>query len=202
MNMSKAFANFPTARSSKASAAFTLPEVLVSVTIFLFLVTGIIGATLFGMRSFQISQSKLLETQSTREAIGKLTDEVRSCESVYVGSVSTNGVFSGCTNGAFQISSGLLIYPTTNTTNFIIYFLNRQDQTFRRECSASGLTTIVANTVTNSDIFQAQDYLGNVLTNNQDIRVIRCTLQFYQAVANGSLPTSYTLDTAVSKRAL
>ena len=202
MNISKAYADHAAARGSKARAAFTLPEILIAVTVFLLLVGGIIAATLFGMRSFQMSQSKLLDTDSTRKAIGKLTDEVRSCDSLYVGNVSTNGVFSGCTNGTFQIGNSLLIYPTTNTTNFIMYFLNPQDQTFRRTCSASGLTTVLAQTVTNTEIFQVQDYLGNVLTNNQDNRVIRCTLQFYQAVANGELPTSYTLDTAVTKRTL
>jgi hypothetical protein len=47
-----------------------------------------------------------------------------------------------------------------------------------------------------------QDYLGNVITNNQDNRVIRCILQFYQTAPNTPVPMSYTLDTAVCRRGL
>jgi hypothetical protein len=154
------------------------------------------------MRWFQISQSKLLATDQAREAVGKMTDEIRGCNSTFVGSVSTNGIFTGRTNGESQVGSSLLIYPTTNTTNYILYFRNPTDQSLRRTSIASGLTTVVAQTVTNTTLFQVQDFLGNVQTNNQGNRVIRCTLQFYQTAPNTPVPVSYTLDTVVTRRAL
>jgi type II secretory pathway pseudopilin PulG len=192
----------PAFARARATAAFTLPEILVSTTVFLLLLLGIISATLFGMRWFQISQTKLLASDSARKAIGKMTDEIRSCNSTYVGYLDTNGIFAERTNGDLQVGSSLLIYPTTNTTNFILYFYNPIDQTFRRTCTLSGLTTIVAQTVTNTNIFEVENYLGTVQTNNSDCRVIRCTLQFYQTAPNTPVPTAYTLDTAVTKRAL
>jgi len=95
-----------------------------------------------------------------------------------------------------------LIYPTTNASNYVLYFLNSTDQTVRRTSMASGLTTIVAQNVTNAAVFQVQDFLGNVQTNNQDNRVIRCTLQFYQDSPDTPVPTCYTLDTAITRRTL
>jgi hypothetical protein len=186
----------------RGTAAFTLTEMLISMTLFLLLMLGIVNATLFGMRWFQISQTKLLATDGARKTIGKMSDEIRSCNSTFVGDVSTNGTFTGRTNGEAQIGTGLLIYPTTSTNNYILYFRNAADQTFRRTSTALGLTTIIAQTVTNTNIFQVQDFQGTVQTNNQNNRVIRCTLQFYQAAPNTPVPDSYTLDTAVTRRAL
>jgi len=186
----------------RAKAAFTLPEILISMTIFLFLLIGIISATVFGLKWFQISQTKLLATDQTRQTVGKMTDEIRGCNSTFVGNVNTNGIFVGRTNGEAQIGSSLLIYPTTNTTNYILYFLDTTDQSFRRTCTSSGLTTIVAQTVTNITIFQVEDYTGTVQSNNLNNRLIHCLLQFYQTAPNCPTPQSYTLDTAVERRSL
>jgi len=202
MNTTNSFATPDNAARLRARLAFTLPEMMISMTVFLLLLIGIISTTLFGMRWFQISQAKLLATDSARESVSKMTDEIRSCTSTYVGDVSTNGLFTGRTNGNPQIGTGLLIYPSTNSTNYILYFLNASDLSFRRTCTASGFTTVVCQTVTNTNIFQVTDFMGNVQTNNTDNRVIHCTLQFYQTAPNTPTPQSYTLDTAVTRRIL
>jgi len=202
MNLPKPFANPRTVVRIRARTAFTLPEMMISLTVFLLLLIGIIGATLFGMRWFQISQTKLLATDSARESISKMTDEIRSCSTTFVGDVSTNGIFTGRTNGSPQIGTALLIYPSTNSTSYVLYFVNASDETFRRTSTTLGLTKIVAHTVTNTNIFQVTDFLGNVQTNNNDNRVIHCTLQFYQTAPNTPTPQSYTLDTAVTRRTL
>lgn len=201
MNLPKSFAAPKNAPRIRARAAFTLPEMMISFTVFLLLLIGIIGATLFGMRWFQISQTKLLASDSARESISKMTDEIRSCNSTFVGNVSTNGVFTGCTNGAAQTGAGLLIYPSTSTNSYILYFANPSDMTFRRYSTALGLTKIVAQTVTNTNIFRVTDFMGNLQSNNTGNRMIHCTLQFYQTAPNAPTPQSYTLDTAVTRRA-
>jgi type II secretory pathway pseudopilin PulG len=202
MKLPESFAKPRTAVRTGPRAAFTLPEMMISFTVFLLLLMGIVGATLFGMSWFQISQTKLLATDSARESISEMTDEIRSCSSSFVGNVSSNGIFTGSTNGSPQTGTGLLIYPSTNTTSYILYFVNAPDETFRRLSTVTGLTTIVAQSVTNTNIFQVTDFLGNVQSNNTDNRVIHCTLQFYQSVPNTPTPQSYTLDTAVTRRTL
>jgi hypothetical protein len=51
-------------------------------------------------------------------------------------------------------------------------------------------------------VFRAQDYLGNVLTNSQNNRVIHLTLEFYQPQPLLPDPDYYKLETSVTRRAL
>jgi hypothetical protein len=181
-------------------AAFTLVEIMVAMSVFVLLLGGVVVANLCGLKMLAISTTKLTATQSAREAVGKLTDEIRTSKSVYVGNV-TNGVFVALPAAAPQVGAGVLIYPTTNTTNFILYFVNPSDQSFRRTTSVPGTTTVLAQSLTNSVAFTAQDCLGNVLTNSQNNRVIHLDLEFYQA--QGLTPADYyKLETSVTRRAL
>ena len=62
--------------------------------------------------------------------------------------------------------------------------------------------------VTNYFVFDAEDYLGNVLTNNSNNRIIHMTLQFSQweypvaGVGNGAMYDYYQLHTKVTRRAI
>ena len=176
----------------------TLPEILIAMTIFLLMIVGIIFANLFGLKMFQMNETKLTVTQWSRETIGNITAEVHSCNSVLVGNV-TNGDFEGLLNGETQQGTGLLIYPTTNPTNYIIYFVNPSDQTFRRT-DQTGNAVILADSVTNTIIFTAQDLSGNVLTNNQNNQVIHLILEFYQPERFMQGADYYKLETSVKQR--
>lgn len=180
-------------------AAFSLPEALIAATIFALLLGGVVGANLFGMRMFQLTETKLKAGDGARMALGAMSDEIRNCSASWVGDV-TNGTFVALVDGQPQSGSALLLQPTTNATNFVIYFLNPSDQTFRRSALSTARTTIVAQTVTNQAIFCAQDFLGNVLTNTQNNRVIHATLEFFQP--QKWLPTAdyCKLETSVSRR--
>jgi hypothetical protein len=193
--------HFPASPRGTPAAAFTLPELLFALTVFLMLLAAILGAGMFGMRIYQVSETKLLTTDALRKTFGKVTDEIRSCKTTCVGSIS-NGVFVARLNGEPQTGTGLLIHPTTNTANFIVYYVNASDRSFRRTTSAPGTTTILARSITNAVVFQAQDYLGNLLTNNQDNRVIHLCLESYQPQPYLPSADYYKVDTAVTRRAL
>ena len=105
-------------------------------------------------------------------------------------------------DGETQQGTGLLIYPTTNTTNFIIYFVNPADQTFRRTTGQPGTAEILADSVTNTLVFAAQDFSGNVLTNNDNNRVIHLTLEFYQPARFMVGADYYKMETSMTRRAL
>ncbi|HWW02098.1 MAG TPA: hypothetical protein VNZ64_20525 [Candidatus Acidoferrum sp.] len=186
---------------ANSQSAFTLPEMLISATLFLMLVSGVVGAHLFGLRMSQLTQTKLNTSDAARKTAGRMADEIRNCRITRVGSVS-NGVFVALLDGETQTGSALLINPTTNTANFILYFLNSSDQSFRRTTSAAGSTTVLAQGVTNSVVFRAQDCLGNILTNNQNNRVIHLDLEFFQAQSQLPTPDYYKLETSVTKRSL
>ena len=201
----KVHLRFPGSHQStptKSTAAFTLAELLVAVSVFLLLVAGILTAHVFGLKMEKTVETKLNASNGARNALGKITDEIRTCTSVWIGNVSTNGEFTALLDGVSQTGSGLLIQPTTNAANFIVYFVDPIDNSFRRTTSTPGTTAIIAQTVTNTMVFRAQDYLGNVLTNSQNNRVIHLTLEFYQPQPLLPVPDYYKLETSVTRRAL
>jgi type II secretory pathway pseudopilin PulG len=193
--------------SSRRNAAptpvggFTLPELLIAVTVFILLIGGILSAHIFGLRLFQITESKLNTTEAARQAIGKMAEEIQTCKSTLIGNVN-NAVFAALLDGQTQQGTGLLIYPTTNHASYIVYFVNPSDQSFRRTTSQPGTATVLAESITNTVIFRGQDYLGNVLTNNQNNRVIHFCLEFYQPNHYLRDADHYKLETSVTRRAL
>jgi len=186
---------------SRPMGGFTLPELLIAITLFVLLLGGIIFAHLFGLSMFRITETKLNATASARQVLGNFANEIRTCKSAEVGNIK-NGDFVALLDGETQQGSGLLIYPSTNAANFIIYFVNPFDQTFRRTTSTPGSATILAESVTNALVFSAQDFLGKVLTNNVNNRVIHLNLEFHQPRRYRQIADCYKLETAVTRRSL
>jgi prepilin-type N-terminal cleavage/methylation domain-containing protein len=189
--------------SPTPDSGFTLTEILIALTIFVILVGGIISANLFGLRMFQVNQTKLKATEWSRRTFGKITDEIHSCTAVSVGNMTTNSVFEGLLDGEAQQGTAIEI-QTTNSASLIYYFLNSSDDTFRREELTPGVITntfTLADSVTNTIIFSAQNFSGDVLTNNQNNRVIHLMLEFYQPERFMQGPDHYRLETSVTRRA-
>ena len=202
MRMQVPFSGSDRRRWPRPDEGFTLPEVLIATTVFLLVIIGVVAANLFGLKMFQVTQTKLNVTTWSRETSDKITAEVHACNSVWVGNVATNGVFATLLDGETQQGTGLLIYPTTNTTNFIIYFVNPTDQTFRRTTGQPGTAEILADSITNTRVFAAEDFSGNVLTNNENNRVIHLTLEFYQPARFMVGADYYKMETSMTRRAL
>ena len=185
----------------RSNRGFTLPELLIAISVFLLLISGIVSAHLFGLSMFRITETKLNATAEARKVIGSMANEIRTCKSTRVGDI-TSGSFVAKLDGEIQQGSGLIIYPTTNTANYVLYFVNPSDKTFRRTTSTNGSATILAESITNSMVFSAQNHQGTVLTNNQNNRVIHLNLEFYQSPRFRQVANYYKLETSVTRRAL
>lgn len=195
---------FPGSRRSASTTpdgGFTLPEVLIASTVFLLLVSGVVFANLFGLSMFRLTEIKLNATNAARQTIARMANEIRACKTTWVGNV-TNGGFAGLLPGEMQQGSALMIQPTTNAANYIVYFVNPSDKTFRRTTSMPAKTTVLAGSITNTVVFCAQNYLGSVLTNDQNNRVIHLDLEFYQPKRHLQIANHYKLETSVTRRAL
>jgi prepilin-type N-terminal cleavage/methylation domain-containing protein len=186
-------------RRLSARDGFTLPEVLIASTIFVLMIGGIIIANLFGLRMFQMAQTKANVTKWSRLTMEKLQNEIHACNSAQLGTVS-NGLFTGLLDGETQQCSGLLIYPSSSTNSYILYFVNAADQTLRRTTDQAGSTMILASAVTNALPFSAQDMDGNILTNNVNTRLIHVALEFYQPAYFMQRADYYRFETSVKQR--
>lgn len=183
------------------SAGFTLPEMLIASSLLVLLLGGMVVANLFGLRMMQATQTKLDTSDRARKALGRMSDEIRNCKSAWIGDVS-NGVFVARLDGESQLGSGVLIYPGTNATNFVVYYVNDTDKTFRRISTSPVTATILMRSVTNAWPFSAQDYQGQLLTNNQNNHVIHLKLESYQAQPQTPVGDYYQIETAVTRRAV
>ena len=190
--------------SPKPNQGFTVLELLIAATVFTLLLIGIIAANLFGLRMFQVNAAKLNATEWSRNTFGKITDEIHTCNSVSVGNMTADNIFEGLLPGEVQEGNAIEIQPTANTAVLIHYYIDSSDETFRRISSTPGDTTtnILADSVTNTIAFTAQDFSGQVLTNSQANQVIHLTLEFYQPEHFMVGPDYYKLETSVTRRAL
>jgi len=198
MNFHTAHARSRQGRSPTARCAFTLPELLVAMTVFMMLVGGIVFAHLYGLSMFRITESKLTATENVRQTMGRMANEIRTCKNTWVGNVNS-GVFSALMDGQKQQGTALLINPTTNNANYILYFVNPSDDTFRRTTSTPGSATVLAESITNTVVFSARNYLGTLLTNRPQNRVIRVNLEFYQPRRHLQVADYFKLETAVTR---
>jgi len=177
---------------------FTLPELVVAVAVFSMVLGGVVIANLYGLSMFHVTETKLNAADNARKVLGQLTQEVRACRATAIGNVKA-GTFEALMDGEVQQGSALMI---ANGSEFIVYFVNVGDQTFRRVTSSPGSSVILADSITNAVAFSARNYSGTVLTNTQNNRVIHMDLEFFRPESFRRPADYYHVETSVTRRAL
>lgn len=164
-----------------STAGLTLAEMLICVGIFAMLVAWMVSAQIYGMRVYSLAATKLVATAGARHAMDEIRDQIREANEVDIGNCASGWAsFSYITNGAQQ-GNAVEIFPTTNSTPYLIYYLQTGGTNELMLYNSSvGTAVPLASYVTNQVLFDAEDVWGNVLTNNVNNRVIRMTLQFSQ----------------------
>lgn len=192
------------AQTKKSRRAFTLPEVMVVATLATLVLGGVIYAHMVGLRLFSYTQAKLGGNDDARNTAARLIDDIRSAKTVRVGNGSATS-FTECATNSLQRGNALQLYPRRGSSNYIRYF--QADDTLWR-ISPSNAPTAIAKYVTNRVVFNAEDFNGVTLTNNENNRVIGVNLQFYQVqYAGAKLGTNqfydyYQVRTKVTRRTL
>jgi prepilin-type N-terminal cleavage/methylation domain-containing protein len=188
-------------------AGFTLAEVAIALGIFSVGVLAAIYLQVFGMKMFSVSATKLRASEGARTMLNHIQDEIRSAKILYVG--SGDGVtFNSVAPGSPYEGNAVQVYPTADTNHFVQYFLDATDQRLKRKSSDSDKIELIATCITNQIVFQAEDYAGNVLTNEPNSRVLKLTLDFYQwefpvaELGAGAHYDHYRLQTRITRRAI
>jgi prepilin-type N-terminal cleavage/methylation domain-containing protein len=187
------------------SCAFTLPEIMVTMAIFTLLFAVLISCQIFGMRLKSISETKLAATAGGRKALNQVRSEIREGKILIVGT-GNNSSFTNIPDNTPQTGNALQISLTTNTGTYIRYYLDTNDNCLKRVTSLNGQVQILASFITNRLVFQAEDFKGNVLTNDQNNRVVRMILEFYRweypvaTVGSNGMYDYYRLQTRITRR--
>jgi len=205
---------FPNRRSDPrrtSISAFTLVEMMMSVWIYLFIFVGVMVAIqIFALRIYALTATKLSATASAMKTLDQIRDTIREATTLQVGNWTNNSFVAIPASGKAQ-GNALQIYPSGSTLPCITFYLDKSTSTYSlKEYTVTGTgstTTTVASYITNAIIFDAEDYQGDIVSNNPvENQVFRMTLQFDQweyPIANTGKNQYgfYQLRTLVCRRA-
>jgi hypothetical protein len=204
---------------------FTIVEMLVAMTAFILLIAAVVAIQLFAVRMFQLAATKLTATEDGRKTVNFIREQVREAKLIYIGTYSGTNTGTGTfavANNTNQIGSALFVSPTNTAAFGTIYY---QDSSTSNLCSisitnatlspdGSTLTGTVSGfakdalfVTNNANVFQAEDFQGNLLTDNSNNRIIHVTLQFSQleypvaGIGAGAMYDYYELHTRATRRA-
>lgn len=194
-------------RDARSRWAFTLSELMIAMSIFTMVIGGVIYTHIVGWRLNQWTMAKLGASDQSRQAFGKLQDEIRTAKSIRIGD-GTSTTFTAIADGSTQQGTALEIYPTTNAASYIRYYMLTNSGELRRVQTGVTGNRLVSQYLTNSILFRYEDYLGNVLTESANNKVINVTLQFYQfqypitQVGSNKTYDFYQLQSKITRRVL
>ena len=192
-----------------SEGAFTIPEMMITLTIFSLLVIAAVYSHIFGLKLNAFTQAKLNATHNARAALNTTRDEIRSAKKLYVGYGGPNAFTNTPPNKAQQ-GNAVQIYATDSTNDFVRFYMDPAQETLNRVVVAGGNTSaqVLAKFMTNLIAFHVEDFAGNILTNDQNNRVICMNFEIYQfefAPLQAGRPAFYDyyhLQTKVARRAV
>jgi type II secretory pathway pseudopilin PulG len=165
--------------------AFTLPEVLVTMTVCVLITIAVVTSQVFGARLTQFTQAKVNTSDNARGLMRLLRSDIQSARLIRVGQGNAS-TFTEAAIDTPQQGNALEIYPTTSSSVFVRYFRNAVDSKLNR-LGTNGVLADLASNITNANIFSAEDFRGNVVTSCQHNAVIGIDLQF-TCLKNPNLP--------------
>lgn len=196
-------------RLRAARSAFTLPEILVTSTIFVtFIVLGMVSLQLFGIRAYQLSATKLTASADSLRTLSQFRDQIRGAAALQVGDFTSNtSTFVAVADGTNQVGKAVQVFPSTNTASYVIFYLNSVNTNlymYSIDTNGHATTTLLARWLLNTNCFDAEDQTGTIVTNaNQNDAAIHMKLQFYEKeyVFAGNPTNYYYLETRTTPRA-
>jgi type II secretory pathway component PulJ len=189
---------------------FSLVELLVTMVTVVMVLGAITTAYLYALTVVEFTKPKLSASDEARRAISLMTEEIRGARLLRIGN-GTSSTFTEASAFGKQEGSAIRLHPTTNYNNYVQYFWSSNDiygGRLMRTVNGSTATYVVANSVSNSMVFRAENHLGQVLTNNTDNRVIAMELKFFQIqfpvtpIGVGNYYDFYQLRAKITRRTL
>jgi len=191
----------------RSQRGFTLGEIMTAMGLFSLVVIGVVYSHLFGMRMFNVASTRLGASDSARKVLDLVRDDVRSGKLLNVGNGDSRHFTNSPADGPRR-GNALQINPTSDTNVYVRYYLDPHTHILNRITSGSSRIQALAPYLTNEIAFVAEDYAGNVLTNDQNNRVIKLMLDYYQwefPVARagvGAFYDYYHLQTRMTRRTI
>ncbi len=167
---------------SRSRLAFTLPEMMVSMSVFILMALGVIMTMIFCLKYDELVTSKLGSTEKSRMSFDDLMNDIRGSKKWNIGTGSGSS-FTAYSNQNALVGTALQLYSDANNlSNYTRYWFDTNHMWLCRKTSSSSNYTILAQYLTNSSgtgmTFRAQDYNGTTLQDLQYKYVIVTLMEF------------------------
>jgi Tfp pilus assembly protein PilW len=181
-------ARIPGPASAQRRRAMTLAEMLVTMGIFSLVVIGLVYVQMFIMKYNEVTASEIGASEMSRMSFDDLVRDIRTSWTWSVGTGNQTN-FTPVPNSSPQEGNALQLSATQNTNNFVRYFFVTNPTpavtnfALCRMTNGMSSCTVIAQNLTNNfytNMFVAEDYLGNLLTTYRYKYVIHVTLEFCQ----------------------
>jgi prepilin-type N-terminal cleavage/methylation domain-containing protein len=166
-------------KRAQRQAGLTLPEMMVASAVFSLTVVGFVYCQLFGMRQDQLVNSKIGASENVRLSFNQLANDIRAAKIWQIGNGNLSS-FTGIPLGTNQQGNALKLSMTTDTNQYYLYYFNTNKCWLLRGHSGSTNVTCLAEHLTNTMYFQAQNYHGDKQTDLTHKGVINVVMQFCQ----------------------
>ncbi len=192
--------------ASRLEQAFTLVEMMISMSIFSLVTIAMVYSHIFGLKYNELVESKLGAVDDARTGLGELCRDVRTAKFHTVGNL-VNGNFEAVDNGVVQRGNALRLNLTTDTNYYIDYYFDTNtpgNYTLRRQKSGNNsserIASYLTNNYANSLVFMLEDHQGNPIYDLSNRRIIHFILDFCQfqypltQVGPGALYDRYKME--------
>jgi type II secretory pathway pseudopilin PulG len=194
------------------TAAFSLAELMCSLAIFSFMVAGLLYVWVFGMRQDELVNSKIGSTEQARTSFNDLSKDIRAAKIWAVGTFpetsSNPSDFTPLPDGVAHQGNALKICLDANQLNkyWLYYFRTTRGELWRMH-STDNSQKRLAQFLTNTMYFRAEDFRGVVQTTSNYKEIINVCMQFYQyqfpltKIGSNYLYNYYKLEFRISSHA-
>ncbi|MEW6159508.1 MAG: hypothetical protein AB1813_18935 [Verrucomicrobiota bacterium] len=196
----------PRGQIRNSQKGFTYPALMISAGILTMTLAGILATHVFGLRMCGITQAKIGANVHARKLLGKVVPDLRAAQAIRIGQWNRDQFVEVAPNQPVQGNAVQLYMAANNTNDFIRYYVEPADNTFRRYLSSGGNSQVLANGVSNSMVFAAVAFDGSILTNKANNAAVKMNLEFLQLqnpaleIGPGNFYQSYQLTAKVTHR--
>ena len=166
-------------RRSSRQRGLTLVEMMVTMGVFSLSVLALISAHMFGLKQDELVQSKLGASEQARRGFDQMAQDVRGSKRWSVGN-GTRTSFSPIADDSVQQGTALQLNLTTDTNSYIRYYFEPSKSRLCRVKSGQSGYKVIAQDLTNTLYFTAEDYRGSNQTTLTYKGLVNVRLQFRQ----------------------
>jgi hypothetical protein len=152
---------------------------MVASAVFSLTVIGFVYCQMFGMRQDQLVNSKIGASEQARLSFNELANDIRAAKIWQIGNGDLSS-FTGIPLGTNQRGNAIKLSMTTDTNKYYLYYFNTNKRWLLRGHSGSTNVTCLAQHLTNTMYFQAQNYRGDNQTDLTHKGVINVKMEFCQ----------------------